>query len=105
MTGDDQTFHDLGWLAAPAWLTFSAMELVGVVVDNQAPQNSYLHHLIEVSPSLMAAGIGVLHWWSNKEFRKQRMANDLAIAKLQAASPAPPSHAGRQHGGHDQVVS
>ena len=102
---DGDHFHDFGWLAAPAWLLFSAMEMVGYAVADSQPGAGYVHHIIDVSPGLLAAGIGVLHWWSNKEYRKQKLVNDLAIAKLQAASPAPPPHAERQHGGHDQVVS
>lgn len=81
---EDTQLHDLGWMAAPAWLLFSAMEILGFVIEQPVAQNGYIHHLIEVSPGLLAAAIGVLHWWSTNEFRKAKLANDLRIAELQS---------------------
>lgn len=86
MNGPEETqLHDLGWMAAPAWMLFSAMEILGVVIAEQKPvQGNYLHHLIDVSPGLVAAAIGVLHWWSIREYRTQKLENELKIAQLQA---------------------
>lgn len=106
MTGDDQQVMDLGWMAAPMWFLFSGMEVLSMAIaPAKNGENSYVHHLIDVSPALLAAAIGVLHWYSVKEYRKQKLANDLEIAKLQSRPHAAPPTVVRQEGGFNQVVS
>ncbi|CAB5237933.1 hypothetical protein UFOVP142_24 [uncultured Caudovirales phage] len=104
--GDEHQVLDLGWMAAPMWFLFSGMEVLSLAIaPEQHGGNGYVHHLIDVSPALLAAAIGVLHWYSVKEYRKQKLSNDLEIAKLQARSHASPPTVVRQEGGFNQVVS
>lgn len=94
MTGDDHQLQDLGWLAAPMWMLLSAAEIVGAVAEPVQPSMSLAHHLIDASPGLLAAIIGLLHWWSINKYREKRLENDLRIAQLEVQSrrrPGPSS--------------
>ena len=81
---DENQIRDLGWMAAPAWMLFSFVEIAGAISEGKG--QSYIHHLIDVSPGLVAAGIGVLHWYSIKEYRKAKLDNDLKIAQIESVS-------------------
>ena len=83
MTGEEHQLQDLGWLAAPMWMLLSAVEIASAVSEPVKPSMSLAHHLIDALPGLIAAGIGILHWWSINKYREKKLENELKIAQLE----------------------
>lgn len=79
MTPDNVDQFDVGWLAAPLWVVFAAVDFV-------APQigGSVTDQIIAKLPALLGVGLGYLHWYTIQRDRKQKIQldHDFKMEKL-----------------------
>jgi len=73
--------NGIGFLPVPIWFTLSACELIGVVAGPL--EGSLVHHLVDITPAILTAGVGYLHWHSLREYRKSKLKNEVLIKKLE----------------------
>lgn len=83
MTPEEYQNFDIGWLAAPLWIVFAAVDFVTPAAGSLGDQ------FIAKLPALMGVGLGYLHWYTIQRDRKQKIQldHDYKMAQLRIRHP------------------